>query len=309
MAKKMKRTSARHVLRQYFREKVSALLNEVAAASGISHRLSRGQNREEILRQFLTDSLPRRFQVGTGEVVDSQGKSSGQHDIIIADALYSPVIQVGSPHSAYAIEAVHCVIEVQSIFWHSPPAELAKVAKRFLKLMKLTPKAGVVRYTPPSHVLLGADTATFALQHPGMYSGLTDSPWRLFFCWRGPAEKPKNMLTAFHQANEKFALHEHFPIDAVVCLTSETTSAATKTKVSPSSGYVLGYTELGKSISWQYRADRRQGVAPARLWPKGDGSGKDTMSYWFSNMLNYLNGQAAVPPNPLEYFGFPYHLI
>jgi hypothetical protein len=52
----------------------------------VDHPGEVGSGREEILRRFLRDYLPKRFDVSSGFVFDSEGNISRQLDIIVADA-------------------------------------------------------------------------------------------------------------------------------------------------------------------------------------------------------------------------------
>lgn len=144
------RNLASRALRAQVLADVRGMLARFSASYAIQHGVAKGENREEILREHLKSHLPRRFQVGTGLVVDSKGNSSGQHDIIIADALYSPLILPAAPNAIFPLESVHCVIEVRSRFVHTLEKEFGAIADRFRKLTRLKHSTGVVRYTPPT---------------------------------------------------------------------------------------------------------------------------------------------------------------
>ncbi len=49
----------------------------------MEHKGNRGSGAEDAFRDFLSRHLPRRFDVGHGEVVDTHGARSGQVDVLI----------------------------------------------------------------------------------------------------------------------------------------------------------------------------------------------------------------------------------
>jgi hypothetical protein len=87
-----------------------ARYNEAAA---VKHMGDRGENREAVLREFLSEHLPNRFGVAKGEVVTRSGRQSHSADIIIFDAAYAPVLYAGDT-LIVPIEAVYGIIEVKS---------------------------------------------------------------------------------------------------------------------------------------------------------------------------------------------------
>lgn len=90
--------------------------------SGLGQNLDRGEAREAVVRDFLKTWLPRKYQVGRGEIITSNGDRSRQMDVVVYDDFSSPVIfrQEDSPQ-VYPIESVYGVTEVKS---HLTPAEL-----------------------------------------------------------------------------------------------------------------------------------------------------------------------------------------
>lgn len=83
--------------------------------SQITHQGGRGGNWEQTLKEFLVKYLPKRYSIGSGQIIDSIGNVSGQCDIVIYDAFNCPLILVSDNHQIFPVEAVHCVIEVKSV--------------------------------------------------------------------------------------------------------------------------------------------------------------------------------------------------
>ncbi len=78
-----------------------------------THPTVKGDGAEEPWRGFLREILPGRYGVVTGHVIDSNGGQSGQIDVIVHDAFYSPLIFSVGPHSFVPAESVYAVFEVK----------------------------------------------------------------------------------------------------------------------------------------------------------------------------------------------------
>ena len=97
-----------------------------------------GAEVEIILRDFLNDHLPKRFAADTGCVIDDESNISMQTDIIIYDALNSPIIRKGKRVLILPNDNVASVIEVKSKLNKD---ELKDAAKKIAsaKALKKTP--------------------------------------------------------------------------------------------------------------------------------------------------------------------------
>jgi hypothetical protein len=78
------------------------------------HNQVSGSRREDTLREFLSKTLPKRLAVATGEVAASDGQLSPQIDIIIFDALDTPLLDRSESSVVVPVEGVYAVIEVAS---------------------------------------------------------------------------------------------------------------------------------------------------------------------------------------------------
>ncbi|MEY2511119.1 MAG: hypothetical protein QOE26_1882 [Verrucomicrobiota bacterium] len=105
------------------------------------HAGERGSEAEEILKQFLKERLPRRFDCGAGVVLGADGTVSRQSDVLIYDALNSPVYRAGARLQILPRDNVAAVIEVKSKL---NKAELTDAAEKIaaIKTMKATPICG-----------------------------------------------------------------------------------------------------------------------------------------------------------------------
>ncbi len=73
-----------------------------------------GTAREQIVREFLSAHLPRRFDVSTGFAFDCTGRLSRQLDIVIFDANVCPRFNIPGGKSLFPCEAIVAVGQVKS---------------------------------------------------------------------------------------------------------------------------------------------------------------------------------------------------
>jgi hypothetical protein len=96
-------------------KRAAAVLREDFQRLGqIPHSGSSGLSREEVLRHFLNEHLPRRFSASSGFVVDAERSVSSQTDIIIYDALNAPVYLAAFNSMILGYDTVAVTIEVKS---------------------------------------------------------------------------------------------------------------------------------------------------------------------------------------------------
>jgi hypothetical protein len=98
---------------ELFESVEDSLLAQFLEAGFVQHAGDKGENREEILRRFLEERLPRRFGIAKGEILDPNGVHSRSADLIIYDALNCPVLFTGKT-AVLPIEGVYGIIEVKS---------------------------------------------------------------------------------------------------------------------------------------------------------------------------------------------------
>jgi hypothetical protein len=100
-------------LKELLRLTEEELLARFRAAGYVEHLGDRGENREEILRNFLDKNLPRRYGIGKGAVVTKEGVQSHSADIVVYDAIECPILYAERTQ-VFPIEGVYGLIEVKS---------------------------------------------------------------------------------------------------------------------------------------------------------------------------------------------------
>lgn len=83
------------------------------SSKSITHNGVMGDVNEEHFIEYLRKHLPGRYQVDRGIVIDSNGATSDQIDVIIFDRQYTPTLLDQHHHRFIPAEAVYCVLEVK----------------------------------------------------------------------------------------------------------------------------------------------------------------------------------------------------
>jgi hypothetical protein len=78
------------------------------------HSATKGSEAEQVLREFLNKHLPQRFRAATGILIDTNNELSKQTDVIIYDALSSPVYRFSEEAMILPVDTAASVIEVKS---------------------------------------------------------------------------------------------------------------------------------------------------------------------------------------------------
>jgi len=102
---------------------ISSLLSDAAKLlrsefefirSSNPHAAEKGSEVEGILRTFLNQHMPQRYHAGSGFIIDNTNNISRQTDVIIYDALSSPLYRASERAQIVPADTVACVIEVKT---------------------------------------------------------------------------------------------------------------------------------------------------------------------------------------------------
>lgn len=100
----------------------SAKTKEILAAADqaiLSHHGLIGDHREKIINTFLSDFLPQKYSIGTGQFMSIEFQrdyESKQSDVIIWDSFDYPKVRLQGNASLFFAESVKMIIEVKSNF-------------------------------------------------------------------------------------------------------------------------------------------------------------------------------------------------
>jgi len=106
----MQRVTRQHI----FSQAAKKLRQDFDELSSVPHAGLKGQEAEDIVRRFLKGHLPKRFDVGSGFVIDPTDNISKQTDVIIYDAINCPVYRASDTAAIIPSDNVASVIEVKS---------------------------------------------------------------------------------------------------------------------------------------------------------------------------------------------------
>ena len=89
---------------------------------------------EGIVRQEFAKLLPDRYSVDVGVVNDTIGRTAGEHDVLIRDAKWAPVVKLGATPASrrfhFPIESVYASVEVkQTLGFQQLDAAMSKVVQ------------------------------------------------------------------------------------------------------------------------------------------------------------------------------------
>lgn len=105
----------KHILESYYEGILGQIKSEVDFINTIfNHQGEKGRGNENILRDLISRFLPKKYGVGTGIIIDSEGNQSKQIDIIIYDIeIYPSLLSLTSLH-LFPIDMVYATIEVKT---------------------------------------------------------------------------------------------------------------------------------------------------------------------------------------------------
>jgi hypothetical protein len=134
----VRRTSgpASSVLVQLMRSRQEALKNAFETATLYSHKGIIGSKREEGVRKFLRDHLPRNLDVVSGQAVDYLGTESGELDVMIYDSNLNAPFEGEGQVKLLPAEALLAIVEVKS---RLDSKEWSKISKSVSKYVALKP--------------------------------------------------------------------------------------------------------------------------------------------------------------------------
>lgn len=102
-------------LEELFESKESSLQSKFEEIrSQFDHSGLKGDEGEEIVREFLSEYLPRNYGYGNGEIIDSEGTVSREVDIAICNQFH-PFTYSKDGRGLLFVEGVEAVVEVKSV--------------------------------------------------------------------------------------------------------------------------------------------------------------------------------------------------
>lgn len=106
--------------------------------NAINHSLTQGEENEEEIRKLLIDFLPSNYGIGSGIIVDINGKSSKQIDIIIYDKSL-PNYTLNADSKLFLVDQVIATIEIKTNFTSGEKSSLNSALENVKSINELTP--------------------------------------------------------------------------------------------------------------------------------------------------------------------------
>jgi len=94
-------------------EQATLSMQLALSAKSITHNGVMGEVNEQHFIDALRRYLPKRYEVSQGIVIDSNGATSDQIDIVIFDHQYTPTLLDQHAHRFIPAEAVYCILEAK----------------------------------------------------------------------------------------------------------------------------------------------------------------------------------------------------
>lgn len=127
------------------------------SSKSITHDGLMGEVNEQYFIKILRKYLPMRYAIDRGIVIDSNGATSDQIDIVIFDHQYTPTLLDQNAHRFIPAEAVYCVLEVKPTVNKAYLEYAANKAKSVRELERTTvpiPHAGGIFPAKPLFPIL-----------------------------------------------------------------------------------------------------------------------------------------------------------
>lgn len=103
------------IIAKYYQGIYNQIQSEVEFINELIHHQGlKGEGNESIIRDLIKRFIPKKYGIGTGIVIDRNGNSSKQCDIIIYDNYHYPEIFTLSNIHIFPVDLVYAVIEVKT---------------------------------------------------------------------------------------------------------------------------------------------------------------------------------------------------
>jgi hypothetical protein len=142
-----------------------------------SHRLSAGENREDIVSSFLLEHLPKKFGVSNGLIISHDGVFSRQADLVVVDEQNNAPLYGSARHKLWPAEAVYALIEVKTTLNPADLADAIAKGRRFKTLQRRFCNAGQIqRISDSLFVIWAFDAPASTTLKTNLIAALTSVP-------------------------------------------------------------------------------------------------------------------------------------
>lgn len=158
-SKKQSEQNGKQFLQNAFALQQNLVAEQLKFAQTITHNGVLGAVKENIFISTLRSYLPNRYAVNSGIIIDSQGKTSDQIDIIIYDSQFTPNLLTQDGHRYIPAESIYAIFEVKSTVNSETLTYAMKKAMSVRSLHRtsidIAHAGGKYSAKPPLHILAG----------------------------------------------------------------------------------------------------------------------------------------------------------
>lgn len=140
------------------------------ARGSLQHNTSKGDQLEIATRRWLRSVLPGNLWVGHGEIIDTAGRRSGQHDVIIAFESHPRFFDEETPQ-VFFVEGVAAVLEVKTSLNRQELNRTLRLGQRL---------RGPQHYASGNEIDLNGGKIVAAPDMPDQFSFTVSPPFALF---------------------------------------------------------------------------------------------------------------------------------
>lgn len=208
------------ILAKYYNGIVMQVSAELEHINSIlEHQGEKGSQNEQLMIRLLRKFLPKRFSIGSGIVIDSDGTQSKQCDIIIYDNVYHPDIFGLRSSVIFPVETVYATIEVKTTLRRG---DIKTAIENIESVKKLKYIEGVIPYieSPGKPVAMNFKTQK------------TSSPWGIVFGYKTDISQATTLKNNFLEFLEPVSKEHHFDLGFIL-----------------EKGFVIGYQDF-----WPHRS-------------------------------------------------------
>lgn len=181
------------VIKKYYKgiySKIQAevdLLNETFQHQGL-----KGSGNENVIKELLRKFIPKKFSVGSGALIDRNGKQSKQCDIVIYDNYNYPEIFNHGDNNLFPVDLVYAVIEVKTTIDKTKSEEAIANIKSVKELDFIDDRFRINSYDPLDDVKADPTLWTSVSTSPplGIVFGYKSTPvnYKTFANWFNKAD-------------------------------------------------------------------------------------------------------------------------
>lgn len=100
------------------------------------HRLSAGEHREDLVKNFLQGHLPKRFGVSSGFAISTEGMFSSEADLLVVDHQNNAPLYPHNRKSLWPVEAIYALIEVKTYLSRTELKNAISKGRKFKSLQR-----------------------------------------------------------------------------------------------------------------------------------------------------------------------------